>query len=452
MWGVSSVLGALETLVPQAFGAGRFRRVGVVLQRSFVVCVFLAAFVALLWLPVQPALIAVGLGDSAPDAQTFLYYSMPGMLPFMLYGALFRWLNGQGVVWPAVFHLIFGNAAHVGFCYVFVHGAGGFGGYGYIGAPIALSVSWWVWTVTFALLIVARGDHKRTWFGCECSAAINGTGLRDFMALGIPAGLMVIFETLGYEALTIMSGYLPQKQTDLAAMSVVSSIYLLFWTVYLGYNAAASITVGQLLGAGEPLLASRAAYYSMVMTILTAGATGTALHLLAPDITRLLTAEPAVQKLAEETLRVAAWVNAVDVFQTCCCGVLMGTGEPMWGTVANLLGYFGVSLPVAYALGFHAEMGLRGLFFGLLCAVSVVGALTSARILCSDWARLSVKARRAAGASVGETTPMLSPSQDSYDGDTVFLDRSAESHSLSVARANETTEALRREGELSGRW
>lgn len=155
---------------------------------------------------------------------------------------------------------------------------------------------------------------------------------------------------------------------------------------------AASILVGQYLGASDPVNAARSAHATLALTFALAAGTGATMFFASRYIVEGLADNEDVRTLADHALRVAAWVCSVDVLQATMCGVMIGIGTPWWGAGANLLGYYAVSIPVAYLIAFRHHDGLQGLWWGLLCGVATVGAVLGLRIACTNWKNRSAVA------------------------------------------------------------
>lgn len=140
------VLGASQTLIPQAIGDKNYRmvcaacttplpfahickahalQVGATLQRSLLVSMLLSLAIALSWLPFSPILVAMGQHpDVTNDVSTFLGYSVTSLPAWLAYFSVQSYLNGMGVWWPAVIAIVVSNVAQLGITALLMNGAG----------------------------------------------------------------------------------------------------------------------------------------------------------------------------------------------------------------------------------------------------------------------------------------------------------------------------------------
>jgi MATE family multidrug resistance protein len=89
----------------------------------------------------------------------------------------------------------------------------------------------------------------------------------------------------------------------------------------------------------------------------------------------LLTDEPAVITAAVPILLIAAVFQLSDGLQAIGAGILRGAGDTTYPLAANIAGHWLVGLPIALYLGFHRNMGIVGLWWGLCVGLTVVAVL-----------------------------------------------------------------------------
>jgi MATE family multidrug resistance protein len=100
MTGLSLAMGlaaGLETLAGQAYGAGNYNNLGVLLQRAMLVCATVCAPVACLWLVSGPLLIAAGQEPAiAAEAACYLAACAPCLFLSVASECLRKFLQAQG--------------------------------------------------------------------------------------------------------------------------------------------------------------------------------------------------------------------------------------------------------------------------------------------------------------------------------------------------------------------
>ena len=86
----------METFCGQAYGAGRYDLLGVVLQRALLLLTLVAAAVALLWTQMEGVLLALGQdGAIAHQCARFLVRAIPALWFTGVFEALKRYLMAQ---------------------------------------------------------------------------------------------------------------------------------------------------------------------------------------------------------------------------------------------------------------------------------------------------------------------------------------------------------------------
>ncbi len=75
-------------------------------------------------------------------------------------------------------------------------------GLGYVGAPLALSISRWLGVVALVAVMKWTGVHRTTWFGFSVKELVDWREMKKFLKLGVPACVSLLAEMLGVEALT----------------------------------------------------------------------------------------------------------------------------------------------------------------------------------------------------------------------------------------------------------
>ena len=106
-----------------------------------------------------------------------------------------------------------------------------------------------------------------------------------------------------------------------------------------------------------------------------------ALFLSVPELlARIYSADLPVVAAAALLLPIAGVFQVFDGIQVVASGALRGVGDTRVPMLVNLLGFWGVGLPVCLLLGFGLDQGPPGIWWGLAVGIGVVSILLMLRI------------------------------------------------------------------------
>jgi MATE family multidrug resistance protein len=367
------VIFGMDPIVSQARGARDPRRMGLGLQQGLVVAGLVSLPLAGLWLITGPVLRALGqdAGLSAM-AHEYVLVQVPALPLFLWFMAGRQWLQGRGLVLPAMWVILVANLFNVLANWVLVFGHWGFPALGVLGAGIATAIT----QAFMLLLLVAWGWMFRlqrgAWVGWT-AAALEPKGLLEVVRFGAPVAIQLGLEMWAFQVATLMAGLL--GELGLAAHTVVLNLASLSFMVPLGLSIATVTRVGNLIGAGNPAAAQRAAWVALGLGAATMACFSLLFVLGRHWLPTWYTRQPDVIALAAATLPIAAAFQLFDGVQVVGSGVLRGMGRSRPAAVFNLVGYYLLAMPFGWWLAFERGMGLRGIWWGLAAGLSSVAVL-----------------------------------------------------------------------------
>jgi multidrug resistance protein, MATE family len=379
MFGIGILLG-LDYLVSHAFGGGRVAETHRTLVQSLYLCVVLSAALMLLLWTAHRYLGALGIEAAVlPDARAYLASVTWGMLPFLWFVALRRYLQAVGLVRAATFALISANLVNAFVNWLLIFGNLGAPALGAAGAAWATTASRvYMLLVLIGFTIWHAGRYDRALF--RVSLWPDVALLRRIVALGLPASVQVVLEGGVFTAATLLAAGL--DPLSLAAHQIALGAAAFSFMVPLGVASAGAVRVGQALGAGDPRAAERAGWAALAIGAAFMSCAALVFTFAPRLVMRAFTDDQAVIATGISLLLVAAVFQLFDGLQVVAAGILRGSGETRIAMVAALIGYWAIGLPVGYALCFAGDMGVQGLWIGLS-----VGLIVVALALVAWWAR-----------------------------------------------------------------
>jgi putative MATE family efflux protein len=174
-----------------------------------------------------------------------------------------------------------------------------------------------------------------------------------------------------------------------------------------GYNVAASVLVGQSLGAGDPDEARFNGWAVAGLGVLTVGAIGLALVAVAPRLVPIFTDDASTIAYAVDFARVYGLAGAALVCFSALSGALQGASETRIPFVARVSGMFGLFLGASWLLGRTVGFGPQGTYVGVSLAYAWMALVVVVGFRYSGWADRAAEmmAERGSGGECGAPTP-----------------------------------------------
>jgi MATE family multidrug resistance protein len=367
---------ALDPVVSQAFGAGDRAGIARAVQRGLVLALGLAVLSSLLLIPGRPLLTALRQPlDVVPLAADYALVSIPGVLPFYVFVAFRQSLQSMGKVAPIVVAIVLANLANVFFNWVLIFGNLGAPAMGAVGSGWATTLSRWFMVI--ALLGIAWPLLAPYLRPLRRDAIRLGPLWRMFR-LGAPIGVQVLLEFGVFGVIAVLMGSL--GTVSMASHQVAINLASLTFMAAVGVTQAATVLVGQAVGAGDAASARRSAGAGLVVVSVLMTVTGVTFLTLPGVLARIYTPDAAVVALATTLIPVAGIFQIFDGLQAVASGVLRGVGDTFAPMISNLIGFWLIGLPVSLYFGFARGLGPIGLWWGMAVGLGAVAVALLIRV------------------------------------------------------------------------
>ncbi|HXM96638.1 MAG TPA: MATE family efflux transporter [Candidatus Dormibacteraeota bacterium] len=370
LFGGGLLLG-LDTLVSQAFGAGRREDCHRSLLNSIYLSVALTPFLAApVWL--LPSLLRSMQIDPAVLALAIPYTKAlaVGLLPLLLYFAVRRTLQAMNMVRPVAFALISANFVNVMGNWIFVYGTWGAPAMGVVGSGWSTAISrLYLAAVLVGYLLWYDRRHRTKLL--ETPVEIDLPRIRRLITLGFPAALQFTLESGVFALVTALIAGL--GAVPLASHQIALNTVALTYMVPLGISSAAAVRVGQAIGRNKPLAAGEAGSTAIFLGAVFMSCSGAALFLFPRWIARMYTPNEEVIRNTVWLLAAGAVFQLFDGIQTVATGALRGTGDTRTPMICHFTAYWVIGLPLGAWLCFRRGWGAFGLWSGLSLALVLIG-------------------------------------------------------------------------------
>lgn len=369
LFGIGLLLG-LDTLVSQSYGRKDYDGC----HRWLAQGLYLALIVApLIMVSVWLASFGYSRFGISPEvahpAATYLRVLNWGTLPLLVYGGCRRYLQGVGQVRVVTLTFVGANLLNWLGNWVLIYGHWGAPPMGVNGSALSTVLA----RVFMALSLLGfawRYERRRGHPLFQHWAGPSAAAIKHLVRIGAPAAGQILLEVGAWNLATLAAGWL--TPVALATHQIALNYAALTYMVPLGVSAAAAVTVGHAVGAGDTARARRAGWLAIAL--------GTGFMLLAAiaflvaprPLIALYTTDPQVMAVGPGLLLLAAAFQIFDGIQTVSTGALRGLGETRAPMLANLIGYWVLGLPLGLSLCFLLKWGIYGLWIGLTLALVVI--------------------------------------------------------------------------------
>jgi len=375
------ILVGISPMVSQAYGARDIARCQRVLVQGLWLSIWLSVPVTLLSLVGEPIALAIG-QDAAVSELTGRYLAAiaASVLPWFLFTAFRQYMESMGHVKAPMVITFLGLAINIAFNALLIYGVEGrIPALGVVGSGWATTIVRWSMFVVVLLYVMRHRDLRVHHVPWRPDVPVQ----RHILRVGLPVGGQFGLEMGLFAFAAVMMGWL--GPLELAAHQVTINIASTTFMVALGVSLAGSILVGQHIGARRPRRMRRAVVATYILAVGFMGLCALAFVIAPRALISLYTRDGAIVALGARLLLVAAAFQMFDGAQVAGVSVLRGAAETRSPALIAAVGYWGVGVPVGYALAFPGRMGPVGIWTGLTVGLGVAAILLAARAYRVLW-------------------------------------------------------------------
>jgi len=362
---------AVTPLTAMAYGAGKDRECGVVLRQGLIVNLFSGLLLCGITFLISEFIQYMNQPDEIVGPAS-LYMKILGvsMLPLMLFQSYRQFAEGVSYLKPAMYITLLANIVNILANWIFIYGNLGVAPLGLSGAGIATISSRTFMAITL-MLIIKKSPRMKPFDPTLNYRKIDLAMMRRLLGIGIPAGFQYFFEVSAFAASSVMIGWM--GTVALAAHQIALNLASITFMVAMGISSAATIRVSNAVGR-QDIQGTRAAGFSAVL--LCAGfmaSAGLIFILLRSFLPTLYISEEAVIDITVSLLVIVAFFQISDGTQAVALGILRGMTDMKIPTLITLVAYWFMGLPSGYFLAFKLNMGIYGVWYGLLISLTASG-------------------------------------------------------------------------------
>ncbi len=393
------VLLALTPIVAHMYGAGRHAEIGEELRQCAWLSVGLALISLVLFAYPEPFL-AVAKLEPVLETKVRAYlqvlaWAVPASLLFRVFYSFSTAISRPRTVMALT---LIGLVFKVPLNWVFMYGNLGAPALGSTGCAVSTAlISWllcalaWVWCWFEPGYASYRVFARWSW--------PNAKALMRILSLGLPIGLTFLIDVTGFTFMALFIARLGALYS--AAHQIASNLAALVFMLPLALGNAASVVVGQSLGAHHFARARSAGLIGLVLALACALALGLCLYLFAEGIAGLYTGDADLRRVAAGLIAFVAVYHLFDAVQAVAVNVLRGYKRAVVPMLIYAVALWGVGLGGGYVIGLvgvdpawfgspvllqqwgfsGAPMGARGFWLAAIASLVLASGLVTAYFL-----------------------------------------------------------------------
>ncbi|XP_021861454.2 protein DETOXIFICATION 49 [Spinacia oleracea] len=359
---LSGLAMGMEPICGQAFGAKRYKLLGLIMQKTILLLLLTSIPISLLWLNMKKILLFCHQDENiANEAHSYIIFSLPDLITQSLLHPIRIYLRSQSITLPLTLCAAIAILLHIPINYFLViHLNLGVRGVALSGVLTNFNL-----VASLIVYIIHSGIYTNTWCAItrECFR-----GWKTLVNLAIPSCISVCLEWWWYEIMILLCGLLTNPQATVASMGILIQTTALIYIFPSSLSLSVSTRVGNELGANQPNRAKLSTIVGLFFSFILGFCALFFTMLVRKKWASFFTKDVEIIALTSTVLPIIGLCEIGNCPQTTGCGALRGLAKPKLGAIVNLGSFYLVGLPMALWFGFKLSFGFKGLWLGLLTA------------------------------------------------------------------------------------
>jgi MATE family multidrug resistance protein len=368
--GINGILLAVTPIVAHLIGSGKRETIADSVIQAMYLSILLAVTVVIGGVFFLDPILAMMNLD--PDVYHIAFHYLVGLsigiIPLFAANVLRYFFDAQGYTRITMVITVLAVPFNIVLNYGFIFGKMGLPALGGIGAGYATAITYWiiflfsVW-MTFKVEVIRQYRLFLTW------AIPSWKAIREQLAIGIPIGLSIFFESSIFAVVTLLIGMMFTTVT-IAAHQVALNFTSLIFMIPLSISMALTIVVGFSVG-GKRFQAAK--QYSRLGVLGGIGflAVGSIfLYFLREPIAYLYTQDRDVVLMAGKFFIFAIIYQISDAAQAGLQGVLRGYKDVKIPFITAFISYWMIGIPAGYILASYPAFGPFGYWIGIILGLT----------------------------------------------------------------------------------
>lgn len=364
---------AITALVAIAKGEGDDEKCGVIARQGLIVNVVFGIFLTIITFGAAELVVYMNQEKIVADlTESYLKILSISTIPFLVFQTYRQFVEGLSDTKTPMYLAILANIVNIIGNWVLVFGNLGFPALGLDGAGFATLTTRLF--LGFGMMFITLYSSKYSRYDPSLKfKSINKQIIIKLLKIGLPSGLSYSMEVGAFSVAAIIIGWLGSNA--LAAHQIAINLASISYMVVLGISSAATIKVGNALGSKSIDDIKLAGYTAIFLGLAFMANMGIIFVMGNKFFPSLYINNSEVIEIASSLLIVAALFQLSDGVQAVGMGVLKGLMDVKIPMVITFISYWLIALPAGYIFGFTLNLGIIGIWIGLLVGLSAAAIM-----------------------------------------------------------------------------
>jgi MATE family multidrug resistance protein len=325
-------------------------------------------------------MLLIGHLDQSPEvvkeARPYLLLLSLSLIPLLIFNTFKQFAEGLGFTKQAMMISIWGNLINILLGIIFVKGLFGIQPMGIRGVGYSTLIDRCVMATVMGIYVFRSKNFKAylTDFAIKNIDRLRGI---QIMKIGAPVAMQYTFEISAFGGAALLVGTIGVVAQ--AAHQVTITMASMTYMMASGIGAAAAIKSGNYFGVNDHRNLRLAAISNYHIVLLFMSLTAVIFALGRHLLPWIITSDKEVIGIASQLLIIASFFQLFDGAQVVGLGVLRGMGDVNIPTVITFLAYWVIGLPIGYLLGIVLNLGVYGVWYGLVLGLGTASILLFVR-------------------------------------------------------------------------
>ena len=370
---LTGIVSALVPIVGYHLGRGKKEEVASDFYQFIYLALGLSVLLLGMVLFLAPSILN-HIGLEAPVAAVavrYLWFLSIGIIPLLLFSVIRSLLDSLGLTKLSMYLMLLLLPLNSGFNYLLIYGAFGVPELGGAGAGLGTSLAYWV-LLGISVLVLFKQEKLKA-LHLEKRIPLNMDKIKEGVRLGLPIGGTVFAEV----AIFSVVGLIMAKFSSLIIASHQSAMNFstLMYAFPMSISSAMAIVVSYEVGAKRFDDAKTYIGLGRWTALIFAAFTLTFLYIFRGNVASLYGNDPEFIDLTARFLTYSLFFQLADTFAAPLQGILRGYKDTVIPFYLGLVGYWGVTLPVAMVFDSLTDFGAYSYWIGLIISLVVSGVL-----------------------------------------------------------------------------